>query len=146
MRVDFAFDAHDRIAQAVRTTEKQVTRGNRVLVYTTDLARLKRYDRALWSLPGATFLAHDILSEDAPPDLPVYLIQDQTGCNLARPLLANGFWLLNLHDECPPLEQPVTRILEIVSSDDDDRALARNRWRSYQQAGYRLHAHQLPSD
>lgn len=144
MRVDFAFDAHDRIAQAVRTTEKQVSRGNRVLVYSTDPTRLKRYDRALWSLPGATFIAHDFLNEQAPQDLPVYLVQDQAGYILARSLLESGFWLLNLDDQCPPLEQPVTRILEIVSSDEDDRIQARTRWSAYQEAGYRLHAHQLP--
>lgn len=146
MRVDFAFDAHDRIAQAVRTTAKQIIRGNRLLVYALDPVRLKRYDHALWSLPGASFIAHDALHKPAPADLPVYLIQEPASREKAIPLLEDGYWLLNLDDQCPPLDLPARRILEIVSSDDQDRMLARNRWRTYQQAGFSMHAHQLAPD
>lgn len=143
MRVDFAFDAHERISQAVRTTVKQVSRGNRILVYCDEISRLNQFDAALWSLPGTAFIAHEFLGGDEQPDLPVYLVDAGMDWQASCDLLGTGFWLLNLSDDCPPLTQPIPRILEIVSADPQDRALARSRWRIYQQAGYALHAHQL---
>lgn len=142
MRVDFAFNADDRIAQAVRTTVKQVARGERVIVYCPLPARLTAYDNRLWSLEDTIFIAHERLDQSARPGLSVYLVDDQCW-EQAQPLLAGGAWLLNLHDDCPALPNPAQRILEVVSSDEADRVQARARWRRYQQAGLQLHAHQL---
>ena len=142
MRVDFAFGADDRVVQAVRTSAKQVGRGIRLIVYCPDLQRADTYDRLLWSVDGTSFIAHDRLNEAVMGELAIYITDDRNWAQAASFLQA-GSWLLNLHDQCPPLPNPAGRVLEIVSIDDTDRAHARERWRQYQQAGYVLHAHQL---
>jgi len=142
MRVDFAFGADDRLVQAVRTSVKQVGRGIRLIVYCPDLQRAGAYDRLLWSVEGASFIAHDRLDETVMSNLAIYIADDRNWTQAAS-VLQTGSWLLNLHDHCPPLPNPAVRILEIVSVDDLDRAHARERWRQYQRTGYALHAHQL---
>lgn len=145
MRVDFAFGADNRIAQAVSTTVKQVGRGVRLIVYCPDPQRADIYDRLLWSVDGTAFIAHDRFDQtdkDGAGDLAVYITNDRTWEKAASALQA-GSWLLNLHDHCPPMPNAAQRVLEIVSIDDADRQQARARWRQYQQAGYALHAHQL---
>ncbi len=145
MRVDFAFGADDRLVQAARTTIRQVGRGVRLIVYCPDSQRADRYDQLLWSLDDTAFVAHDRLDETDSDDLAVYIIGDRTW-KKAEAALKAGSWLLNLHDNCPPLANPAQRILEIVSTEDEDKALARARWRHYQQAGYALRAHQLAGE
>lgn len=144
MRVDFAFNAPDRIAQAVDTTVKQVSRGVHLLVYCPERQRAEQYDQLLWHTDGTNFIAHDWLTTTALPNLPVYLL-DEEGWSMAPPALFESRWLLNLHDECPPLPTGSSRILEIVSTDPAERQLARLRWRYYEQAGHTLHAHEISS-
>jgi DNA polymerase-3 subunit chi len=52
-------------------------------------------------------------------------------------------WLLNLDDHCPPGIDNITRVLEIVSDDDTDKAAARERWRLYQAAGHDVKSFRL---
>jgi DNA polymerase-3 subunit chi len=36
-----------------------------------------------------------------------------------------------------------TRVIEVVSTDDDDKDSARNRWKAYTQLGYAISRHDL---
>ena len=75
---------------------------------------------------------HDPLADRTP----VLLTPDAPGPELA----ATGIWLLNLDTECPPGADHYPRILEIVSQHPDDKAAARQRWRTYQESGFELRA------
>jgi DNA polymerase-3 subunit chi len=162
LRVDFAFDAHDRVTQAVSTTLRQVGRGTPILVLCDDEARQQRYTRELWTQQADTqFVVHEPLAADttnttigatgannATDRLMVYLLNTESW-----PLLANKLsepfysqsWLLNLNDNPPPDLAVFERILEIVSQDPEEREQARQRWRFYQERGADLHAHRLPA-
>lgn len=142
MRVDFAFGAADRVAQAARTTLRQATKGVRVFAYCTDTKRLGQFDQALWAVDDTAFVAHEMFNDRATPNLPVYLV-DQAGWAFLPKAIKPEDWLLNLDDECPPLFDGLRRVLEIVSNEDSDRQRARSRWRQYQQHGADLHAHKL---
>lgn len=145
MRVDFAFHAPDRLAQAVSTTVKQIDRGVRLLVYCPDQKAAQAYGRTLWRTPGPTFIAHERLSPEAIPDLPVYLLDDDNWQAVDETMFQNR-WLLNLHYECPPLDQPqCTRILDFVGTDEEAMRSARVRWRQYVKAGYEVIGHDLSS-
>ena len=146
LRVDFAFGAHDRIAQAVSTTQRQVEKGTPLMVFCDHEQRLERYDQQLWALEDTAFVAHERLAPGATEGLKVYLIDTQNWSLLTAKLATTPYhsaWLLNLADRLPPEPQLFKRILEVVGQDDDDRDKARLRWREYQKLGAELHSHRL---
>ena len=141
LRVDFAFGAHDRIAQAVRTTQRHVNKGSPLMVFCDDEQRLERYDQQLWALEDTAFVAHERLSPHALEGLKVYLIDTESWPLMLTKLTIKPYesaWLLNLADKLPPKPQALSRILEVVGPEDGDREKARVRWRQYQQMGAEL--------
>ncbi|MFO7746823.1 MAG: DNA polymerase III subunit chi [Orrella sp.] len=149
LRVDFAFDAHDRVAQAVRTTLRQVGRGTPIMVFCDDKARLDRYAQQLWAQQEDTgFMAHERLTPEATEGLSVYLIDTSLWPLLASKLTTEPYqqsWLLNLDDAPPPEAGIFQRVLEIVSQEPEEREYARERWRFYQELGAQIHSHRLAS-
>ncbi len=140
-RVDFAFGAADKLSQACQTTLRQYLAGQTLVVFCSDLPRLKSFDQKLWAIDDAAFVPHVMADDPMAPHTPVILASE----NLAQVLehAPHGTWLLNLDDQCPPDTGNITRILEIVSDEDEDKAGARARWRSYQSAGHDLRSHRL---
>ena len=141
-RVDFAFDADGRVQQAARSILRHAARGARLYIYCDDPLRMDQIDQALWSIEDVSFVPHERLQSDESEALPVNLV-DQASWPLVANRVSEADWLVNLDDDCPPEATLFTRILEIVSRDDDDRQQARQRWRQYQAMGLDLHAHQL---
>jgi DNA polymerase-3 subunit chi len=74
-------------------------------------------------------------------DTSIWLVSSDLPGALAR--APAKVWLLNLDDHCPPGIDDVTRVLEIVSDDDADKAAARERWRLYQAAGHDMKSFSL---
>jgi len=72
---------------------------------------------------------------------PIWLVDANLPQALAR--APANVWLLNLDDQCPPEIERVTRILEIVSEEDADKAAARERWRVYQAGGHEVKSFRL---
>lgn len=156
-RVDFAFNADAKVAQAARSAWRHVARGSSLFVYCDDPERLKAFDQALWTVQDTSFVAHEALQDHVAAlateivaqglaagtsEIPVLLV-DQANWPLVAKLVNDQHWLLNLDDDCPPEVTLFTRVLEIVGRDEQDRQLARARWRQYQALELDLHAHQL---
>lgn len=141
-RVDFAFDADVRVAQAARSILRHVARGARLFVYCDDPERMKQVDQTLWSIEETTFVPHEPLLETSDQSLPIYLV-NQAAWPLVATHVTTTDWLVNLDDDCPPEPSLFSRVLEIVSKDQAEREQARLRWRHYQAIGLDLHAHQL---
>jgi len=135
-RVDFAFGAADRLLKACEVARKQVEAGRRLVVYTRNEARLAKFDRLLWQFDATAFVPHVAANDPLADRTPVLLTAEPPGSTLA----AGGAWLLNLDTECPPGGDRYPRILEIVSGHPDDKAAARERWRTYQETGFELRA------
>ena len=51
--------------------------------------------------------------------------------------------LVNLRDDWPPFFSRFERLIEIVSSEDQDRQLARERFKFYRDRGYEIRTHDL---
>ena len=138
-RVDFAFGAEDRLLTACEVTRKQVDAGRRLLVYTKSAARLAKFDRLLWQFEATAFVPHVMTDDPLASITPVLLASKEPNGEVA----ATGAWLLNLDTDCPANAGEYSRILEIVSEHPDDKAAARARWRTYQQQGFDLRAHNI---
>ncbi len=140
-RIDFAFGASNKLSQACQTTLRQYLAGQKMVVYCSDTARLKAFDSQLWAFEEAAFVPHVMASDPLAGQTPIILTSENLQQVLAdAPAEA---WLLNLDEECPPWVGKLTRVLEIVSEDESDKAGARARWRAYQAAGHDLRSHRL---
>ncbi len=142
-RVDFAIGAAERVRQACHTSLRQFLAGRPLTVYCTNPRRLRAFDEQLWSVDDAAFVPHVMATDPLAPVTPVIMVAE--GLESALALRARPIWLLNLDDDCPPSLDHVTRVLEIVSLDDEDKALARARWKAYQAAGHDVRSHDMNS-
>ena len=145
-RVDFAFGAPDRLRTACAATRKRYLAGETVLAYSADAQRLAAFDRLLWAFDPTSFVPHVGIDDALAGETPVVLSAAAPGIWLDRlPAGAALPWLLNLDDACPPDADRFERVMEFVASGDDDRQMARQRWRDYVAAGHDVHAHELKS-
>ncbi len=140
-RIDFAFGATEKIAQACQTTLKQYLAGHKLLVYCRDTKRLNTYDTKLWGVEPTAFVPHVLATDPLAEQTPIWLVSADLEQALAR--APADAWLLNLDEHCPPTLGNTARVLEIVSEDEDDKAAARTRWAQYKAAGHELKAHRL---
>ena len=136
--VAFHFNAPDKLAYACRFARKALRRGVRVVV-TGGAADLQALDRMMWALGPTDFVAHALADGD--PDVvaasPVLLAVEPLS-------VAPRDMLLNLGTQLPPGYDQFDKVIEVVSaSDEQDRQLARTRWRQYAAQGYEIVRHDL---
>ena len=138
MEVAFHFNVSQPTAYCCRLLRKAHARGARVTV-TGPRERLQDIDQQLWALSPTEFVPH--AWADAPAEVlmcsPIVLCETLTAPvpGQAAPML------LNLSDQIPAEYTLFERVIEVVGLDDDERALARQRWRAYDQAQHRLTRH-----
>ncbi len=136
-RVDFYLGAPNKIDVACRIVQKALQQKLRVLVFAPDAATHERIDRQLWLAPPTGFVPH--CSDRAP-------IAAETPVLIARAPVdppPHDQVLVNLDDAVAPHFARFERVVEIVSQAEDDKALARQRFRFYKDRGYALHTHEL---
>lgn len=127
--IDFAFGAEHRIQKACEVAYKHFQAGHQVLVYCTDPKRMQAFSKGLWGIEQTAFVPHLDVKD---PNAGMVLIRT-TAENPANALLPGQDppWLLNLDLACPPGYEQFARVLEIVSGHEQDRQLARERWKQY---------------
>lgn len=137
--ISFRFNAADRLGYACRYLRK-VQRAGRTAVVTGPGDQLERLDRMLWSFDASDFIPHVRLrsgetaqARHAPT--PIWLAERVADA-------PQHAVLVNLGEAAPEGFETFERVVEIVSTDADDRASARQRWRHYQSRGYKLESHE----
>lgn len=137
--VAFHFNAPDKLAYACRLLRKATAGGARVVV-TAPAEDLTRLDTLLWTFSQTDFIAHarapgegDILQAS-----PVVLAEAGTMADLPHREV-----LVNLGTQMPAGFEGFERVIEVVSLDEQDRQLARTRWKHYQGLGYDIQRHDL---
>ena len=135
--IAFHFNAPDRLAYAFRLLRKAASSGAKVLVIGAS-ETLDQLDALLWAFSPADFVPHCLLAGDAMllAASPVILANSTESSphqevllNLGHPV-QNGF-------------EKFERIIEIVTRDDEDRQLARGRWKYYADSGFTMIRHDL---
>ena len=130
--IDFHFNVDHHIAYACRVVRKARNAGKTVLVFCRDDERRSRLDLALWTFSALDFLPHVELPSPLAQATPIWLCRTapQSGRDL----------LLLLDDEPAPQFASwfpqFERVIEVVSADPADRALARTRFKAYRDAGF----------
>jgi DNA polymerase-3 subunit chi len=134
--IDFYVNAPDRERIACRLAGKAAAQGRRMLVLAPDPAAAQRLDRLMWTWPATAFVPHCMVSDPLAADTPVLIAAEPEAapsCDV----------LLNLGAQCPPRFERYARVLEIVSTEDEDRRLARARYGWYRDRGYAIRTHDL---
>ena len=132
-QVSFHFNAPDKLEYACRFIRKAMRHDARVTVV-APMERLRQLSARLWKFAGHEFLAHAVQGEDAEifTLAPVVLVESAAASTHQEVLL-------NLGSEMPQGFEAFARVVEVVSSfDEQDRAQARVRWRAYQEAGHAI--------
>jgi DNA polymerase III subunit chi len=135
-QIDFYTQAADRLHTTCRLVAKARSQGLRVTVYCPDLELAGKLDRMLWAVPATGFLPHCTPEDPLAAVTPV-LIDGSGDAHLHDELL------INLHVQWPASFSRYRRLAEIVSTGDEDRAQARERYRFYRDRGYEIRTHDL---
>ena len=139
--IDFHFNTPDRLQYACRLARKITQSGSvspkkPLVVFCSNQSRLNQFDELLWAFSENDFIAHAPFENPAARKSPVVLLsQDEQ--------LENHHLLLNLDDETPAFFSRFSRLFEVVSADEEDRAKARLRFSFYRDRGYPLTRHDL---
>ncbi|MEO7939206.1 MAG: DNA polymerase III subunit chi [Betaproteobacteria bacterium] len=135
--IAFHFNMTDKTDYVCRLLRKASAQGARVAV-TGPQAALLDLDKALWSFSAVDFVPH--CSADSPA-----AVREASPVLLGLPLdeLPHHEVLLNLDAEVPVGFERFARVIEVVGSDDQERAQSRVRWKYYQQRGYPIVQHDM---
>lgn len=137
-RIDFYHYADDKLRFACRLAAKAYEQANRLVVYTPDARVLGDFDKALWTFQSTRFVPHALAGTSIAGETPVILASSEAN-------LPHHDVLLNLADEWPPFFASFERLLEIVTHDDADKALARERYAFYRKRGYDIKVNAIES-
>jgi DNA polymerase III subunit chi len=127
-RVDFHFNAPDKLHYCSRLLRKVLRTGQRAVVH-GEPAAIADLDKLLWTFSALDFIPHVAASDPLAPRTPVLLCSEP--CDTQDIGL-----LVNLAPSTPAFFSRFERLIEVVGTDDEDRARARERWRFYKDRGY----------
>jgi len=136
--IAFHFGAPDKIAYVCRLLRKAVASGAHVEVV-SDVPTRQRLNADLWALSPTDFLVHcdEGASSLVREFSAVLMTSTPSQEHGRRPVL------VNLCETVPPGFDRFQRLIEVVCTDEADRQHARNRWKYYAQAGYKIVRHDL---
>ena len=135
-RVDFYSNVPDKLELARLITYKAYRLGLRIMLHSNDQQLLSELDKAWWEVPVAGFMPHCLTTDDHAAHTPIIL-------GIAPDQQTHSDVLINLGSATPSFFSRFERLIEIVSHDQVDRDLARQRWRFYQQRGYTVANHDM---
>lgn len=142
-RVDFYLldnageSGHD--AAVCKLTHKAFRLGHRIYIQASDFSHAQRLDRMLWIFSAGSFIPHGLSSENADTDMPVLIGYDE-------PPAAFEDVLIQISPQVPECFSRFQRVAEVVGGADEDRRLARERFRFYRDRGYALQTHKITAE
>jgi len=137
-RIDFYFNAPTKSEVARKLAGKAFKAGQHALVYTPDGVQARELESLFWSARPLGFLPHVCCGDALATQTPILIgaVPDE---------LARADVLINVSTEMPAFFARFERVLDIVGTDDADKALGRDRYRYFRERGYELAVHDLAS-
>jgi len=135
-RIDFYTKVDNKLRFAGKLCAKALAQKLRVNVYAPDSKVAERFDRLLWTDNALSFIPHCRAEDPLAAETPV-LIHTQEGDLLDDALL------INLDPAWPPFFSRFERVIEIVGTEPEDAAAARERFRFYRDRGYAMQTHDM---
>lgn len=135
-RIDFYYDAPDRLAIALRLVHKAFEQGLSIMICCPDEGVAEAVDRHLWIHPATGFLPHCRSRSPLAPETPIVI-----GPNPEES--PHHSLLINLGSEPPPGFERFDRIVEIVGQDEAEKAPGRVRYKFYLDQKQEIHRHDM---
>ena len=135
-RVDFYSNAEPKLRVACQLVAKATQQQLRVVVYAPDENTARSLDMLLWAYQANESVLHCMAHQALAFETPVVIARKEAE-------MPHYQIILNLHADSPPSFGRFERLIELVGAGDDDRRLARDRYRFYRDRGYEIHHHDL---
>ncbi len=122
---------------ACRLIEKIYRGGQFCYVLTDSSQQSQQMDDLLWTFRAGSFVPHSVYQKDAPDKIDEVLINGE-------PIPKN--WrdiVVNLSTHIPQHVEQCQKIVEILTSSEESRKMGRQRYRHYQQAGFKMTTHNM---
>jgi DNA polymerase III subunit chi len=129
-RIDFYSNAEPKLQVACQFVTKAVQQQLRVVIYAPDGRIAREFDK-LWTDQAVGSVPHCMARHT--PSSETSIVVAREGAEMVHYQV-----ILNLHDDSPPSFSRFERLVELVGTDDDDRRLARDRFRFYRDRGYEI--------
>ena len=129
-KVDFYTGSEDKLRTACQLSHKAMQNGLRVLLHAPDDETADKLDKLLWYYPATAFLPHCHSHQAEAATMPVVIARDEN--------FPHSQLLISLHDECVTFFSRFERVIEIVSQDEEDARLGRERFGFYRDRGYEM--------
>jgi DNA polymerase-3 subunit chi len=133
-RIDFHTNVPDKVAYACRLARKAWAANNRVVLMAEDEAQLAELNAAMWTFSAADFLPHVVAGDALAAQTPI-ILTDNDEAELPH---THKELLVNLSRRAPGHVAQFERMIEVISSDEDDAAAGRKRYVAYKQQDYPL--------
>lgn len=130
-KVDFYTGSSDKLRTACQLSQKAMQNGLRVLIQTPDEATTEALNQLLWHYPATAFIPHCRSEDAAANDMPVVVGHQSEN-------FPHSEVLISLHTDCLPFFSRFERVIEIVSQDEQDARLGRDRFGFYRDRGYEM--------
>lgn len=119
-----------------RLLEKAYAQKQQVYVHCPNESMAHELDELLWTYQPDSFIPHNLYGEGPTPAPFIQIGFDQT------PQRHSGV-LVNLSPEVPNFHPQFKRICEIIPQTEEDKTLARSRFRYYREHGYKITTHDM---
>lgn len=129
MQITFYFNVRNREQALCQLVGKALAQGLEIVVLTESAAASTVLDRLLWEMPQHGFVPHCGADDPRAGQTPV-IIDHRPEKLPSRSLLFN--WTGQIASGLDRYE----RLIEIIDTDQELRAAARERWRAYQAQGH----------
>lgn len=133
-RIDFYFNVADKYREVAALAEIALARQRRLFVYTPGAEVAADLELALWTQRPTSFLPHCRADHDLATETPIVI-------GWAPPAVGLDDVLVNLTTQQPAFFSRFRGLVELVGMAEDDRALARERYRYYRDRGYEIRNH-----
>lgn len=135
-QIDFYTHVSNKLQTACIVCKKALSQDMRVMILTPDEETTDRVDRILWTHPATGFIPHVRARHRLAAVTPVIVDHDLSGVDRDE-------LLLNLRLDTPEVFSRFQRLVEIVSTEEQDVAAGRLRFRWYRDRGYEVRAHDI---
>lgn len=139
-QVDFHFNAPDKWAYVCRLLRKASAQGRKIGVWSAEESVLG-LNQSLWQLNATDFVTHCLVN-DSPECVRQSMVVLASDWTALRQQVHLDVYL-NLNNVSPPEFKDLPRLIEVVGSEDQDKAAARQRWKHYTQLGFNINRYDL---
>ncbi len=129
--VKFFYNVKDKLHFACKLAKRAADEDRRLIVFAPAPALAEEMDRMLWTFSQLSFVPHVRSGHRLAGETPIVIAQDEAG-------LVHHEALLNLGDEPPAFFSRFEQLREIVSQDEEDKRLARERAKFYKSRGFEI--------